>query len=159
MWLGMPEAEKASAPQVVIAFDFGLRRIGCAVGDTLTRRARPLRTLQRAHARELLDSEWQAITDLVHGVGARQIIIGQPYNADGSRHALSDLVEAFSTQIKQRLPLPVHGIDERYSSLEAEQELRQLHERGQRRGTIKKTDIDSMAAALILERWLATLPS
>lgn len=158
MWPDMPEPAHAGAPQVVIAFDFGLRRIGCAVGDTLTRRARPLRTFERPRTREWLEPEWQALAELVRTVDAKQIVIGQPYNVDGSRHALSDLVEAFSTQIQQRLPLPVHRIDERYSSLEAEQELRQLRERGQRRGEIKKTDIDSMAAALILERWLNTLP-
>jgi putative Holliday junction resolvase len=159
MWPGMPEAASASPAQVVIAFDFGLRRIGCAVGDTLTRRARPLDTLVRRDLNSLLQAEWQALLKLVRETGARQIVVGQPYNVDGSRHPLSDAVDAFVLEVTQRFALPVQRVDERYSSLEAEETLRQLREQGQRRGKIKKTDVDSMAAALILERWLANLPN
>ena len=155
----MPESLSTRTPQVILAFDFGLRRIGCAVGDTLTRRARPLRTLERRDPEQLLPVEWSALTTLVREVGATQIVVGQPYNIDGSRHALADALDAFVMQVNERCALPVHQVDERYSSLEAEETLRELRARGQRRGAIKKTDVDSMAAALILERWLAGAPA
>ncbi|MFZ9994224.1 MAG: Holliday junction resolvase RuvX [Steroidobacteraceae bacterium] len=155
----MPESLSTRTPQVVLAFDFGLRRIGCAVGDTLTRRARPLRTLERRDPTQLLPLEWSALTAIIREVGATQIVVGQPYNADGSRHALADALDAFVMQVGERCALPVHQVDERYSSLEAEETLRELRARGQRRGAIKKTDVDSMAAALILERWLAGAPA
>lgn len=154
----MPEA-RDRAPQVVLAIDFGLRRIGCAVGDTLTRQARPLRTLLRRDPEALHPDEWRVLADLIGQWTARQIVVGQPYNVDGSRHALSDAADAFAHELTQRFSLPVHRVDERYSSLEAEETLRHLREQGQRRGQIKKTDVDSMAAALILERWLTDLPS
>jgi putative Holliday junction resolvase len=159
MWPGMPEERELRAPQVIIALDFGLRRIGCAVGDTLTRRARPLRTLVRRDLQQLQQDEWQTLGSLIRESAADQIVIGQPYNVDGSRHALSDAADAFVHELIQRFALPVHRVDERYSSLEAEETLRRLRERGQRRGQIKKTDVDSMAATLILERWLTDWPS
>lgn len=151
----MPEPSSTRSPQVILALDFGLRRIGCAVGDTLTRRARPVYTLQRRDPQQLLADEWDTLTQLIRDVGATQIVIGRPYNVDGSRHTLTEALDAFLTQVGVRCALPVHQVDERYSSLEAEATLKDLRARGQRRGSIKKTDVDSMAAALILERWLA----
>lgn len=155
---GMPEAVPSDAPQIVIGFDFGSHRIGCAVGDTLTGCARPLQTLARRDTQRLLEADWQQITRLLHETSAQRIIIGQPYNVDGSRHRLSGAVDDFARQLAERYALPIHRVDERYSSLEAETELRRLRDNRQRRGTIKKEDVDSMAAALILERWLGAGP-
>ena len=159
MWPGMPEGGGIPTPQVVFALDFGLRRLGCAVGDTLTRRARPLQTLIRRDSEALQSDEWERLGRLVYDSAAKLIVLGQPYNVDGSRHALSEAVDAFAQELAQRFGLPVHRVDERYSSLEAEQTLRDLRATGQRRAQINKIDVDSLAAALILERWFADLPS
>ncbi|MEY3974202.1 MAG: Holliday junction resolvase RuvX, partial [Pseudomonadota bacterium] len=80
--------------------------------------------------------------------------VGCPYNVDGSAHGMTDAARAFARELQQRVPLPLHLEDERYSSLEATQALRERRESGRQRGRIERSQIDSAAAAVILERWL-----
>ena len=94
-------------------------------------------------ARELRDS------------GASRIVVGCPYNEDGSRGALATRAAQFAAELGRRHGLPVHLVDERYSSLEATAALRTMRADGTRRSRVGKPDIDSAAAAVILERWLA----
>ena len=145
----MPDA----TPEVVLAFDFGLRRIGVAIGDTLTGRARPLQAVQSNGS--LNDADWQSIDALLRQHGAHRIVVGCPYNVDGSAHALTVQARDFARSLGERSALPVHLVDERYSSLEAEQALRERRAAGTRRARIDREAIDSAAAAVILERWFA----
>lgn len=148
----MPEApSQSSRPQIVLAFDFGLKRLGMAAGDTLTRSARALRTLP-CNAGE---PDWTALLREVGAVGAHQLVVGCPYNVDDSDSAITGKARAFAAELRSRSGLPVHLVDERFSSLEAGDKLRDQRATGQRRTRIEKTDIDAMAAAIILERWLA----
>ncbi|MFZ9667368.1 MAG: Holliday junction resolvase RuvX [Steroidobacteraceae bacterium] len=140
-------------PEVVIGFDFGLRRIGLAVGDTLTGTARPLTALERKHV-DLSDTEWRALEVEVVKAGARQLVVGCPYNVDGTSGPMTGRAKAFAKALGERLKLPVHLVDERYSSLEAEAALRDRRSTHDRK-RYDRGAIDSAAATVVLERWLA----
>jgi putative Holliday junction resolvase len=154
----MPEPRPpaaASAPRIILALDYGLRRIGLAAGDTLTGSARPQRALTVATQGGPGAAELDAIGGVVRALAPSCLVVGCPYNVDGSPGALTTRAREFAAVLAQRFGLPVHLVDERYSSLEAVQELRTQRAGGGRRRRIEKTDVDSAAAAVILERWLA----
>ena len=137
-----------TGPQTVLAFDFGLKRIGIACGDTLTREAAP-RAAAVAH-RGVPD--WQAIAREVRALAPGVLVVGAPYNADGSEGTLLAAARRFAAELERRFALPVQLIDERYSSLEASEALKARRVSGER-GRIERADIDSAAAAVILGRW------
>ncbi len=84
----------------------------------------------------------------------RLLVVGAPYNADGSPGALAPAARRFATELGRRFGLPVNMVDERWSSLEASEALKAQRSSGERRKRVRKEDIDSAAAAVILERWL-----
>ncbi len=136
--------------EAVLAFDFGLRRIGIAAGDTLTATAAP----RPAAFTTRTGPDWQAITREVDALKPRRLIVGAPYNADGTPGALAPAARRFANELERRFKLPVSMIDERWSSLEAGAALKAQRAGGGRR-RIRREDLDSAAAAVILERWLA----
>ena len=154
----MPEPDAATpdttppGPQIILGFDFGLRRIGVAVGNTLTARAQPRPAIQRVGSS--LDPVLAAIGAEIAALRPARLVVGRPYNVDGSAHALERSAAVFAAALQQRFALPVHRVDERYSSLEAEAGLRARRADG-RGGRIARGAIDSSAAAVIVERWLA----
>ncbi len=81
------------------------------------------------------------------------LVVGAPYNADGSEGALHAAARRFAAELERRFALPVHLVDERYSSLEAGAELKARRASGARRRRVRREDIDSAAAAVILGRW------
>jgi putative Holliday junction resolvase len=135
--------------QTVLAFDFGLKRIGIAAGDTLTATAAP----RPAAAVHQQGPDWDAIAREVRMLGPKLLVVGAPYNADGSPGALTPVVRRFAAELEQRFGLPVSMVDERWSSLEASAALKARRASGERKRRVRKEDIDSMAAAVILERW------
>ena len=136
--------------EAVLAFDFGLKRIGIAAGDTLTATAapRPAALVTRA------GPDWPAIAREVDALKPRRLIVGAPYNVDGTPGALAPAARRFADELERRFKLPVSMVDERWSSLEAGAALKARRAGGGRR-RIRREDIDSAAAAVILERWLA----
>src|SRR5213080_4460517 len=136
--------------QTVLAFDFGLKRIGIACGDTLTRSAAP----RPAAAALRGNPDWQAIAREVRALTPGFLVVG-PYNVDGSEGDLSAAARRFAAELERRFALPVHLVDERFSSLEASAELTARRASGQRRRRVQRADIDSAAAAVILARWFA----
>jgi putative holliday junction resolvase len=134
----------------VIAFDFGLKRIGIAAGDTLTRTASPRPAITVGAG----GPDWNAIASVVHSLSPGLLVVGAPYNVDDSPGALTGAASAFAAELQRRFGLRVERVDERFSSLEAGAELKSQRARGQRR-RIRREHIDSAAAAVILERWLA----
>ncbi len=147
----MPEAGPRRPPQIVLAFDFGLRRIGVARGNTVSGTAAPLTTLLAQDG----EPDWMQLQRVVKEQGATQLVVGRPYNTDGTESALSAASDRFAAELTTRCQQPVARVDERYSSLEAEAQLRAARQSGTRRRTVDKSDIDSHAAAAILARWLA----
>jgi putative Holliday junction resolvase len=150
--------ERPSAPQAspvpvqtILAFDFGRKRIGLASGDTLTRTAGPRPAVGVGPA----GADWAAIEREVRGLQPHLFIVGAPYNADGSPGALATAASRFAAELERRFGLPVKRVDERFSSLQANERLKSQRASGERRRRIRRDDIDSAAAAVILERWLS----
>ena len=137
--------------QTVLAFDFGLKRIGLASGDTLTRHAAP----RPAVASRSAGPDWEAIGREVRALAPGLLIVGAPYNADGTEGRLSPAVRRFAAELQRRFALPVEMVDERFSSLEASAALKSRRASGGRRRRVTRQAIDSEAAAVILGRWFA----
>ena len=135
-------------PHTVLAFDFGLKRIGIASGDTLTRTAAPRAAVSVGGS----GPDWNAIAREVRALSPGLLLVGAPYNADGSESAMTTAARSFAAELERRFALPVQLVDERFSSLEAHQALKARRASG-RRGRIQRADIDSAAAAVILGRW------
>lgn len=132
-----------------LGFDFGTQRIGIAIGHTLTNTANPLTTLNARQG----SPDWPAITTLIEQWRPQVLILGMPQRLDGGEHALKPTIEKFQRQLEGRFNLPVHLVDERFSSAEAEGRLKSLRRQG-RGQKIRKQEIDQLAAAIIVESWL-----
>jgi len=134
--------------ETILAFDFGLRRIGVAVGQTVTRSASPVGIVSNSSN----GPDWQRIATIIKEWGADRLVVGMPFNVDGSPSQISIQVDAFMKGL-MRFSLPVEATDERYSSSEAQQMLVLKRKLGVR-GKIGKETLDAAAATLIAERWL-----
>ena len=143
--------ETGHSPHTVLAFDFGLKRIGIAAGDTLTATAAP----RPAASVTQSGPDWSAIERELNSLRPRVLVVGAPYNADGSPGSLAKAARRFADELEHRSGLPVQMVDERWSSLEASDALKARRASGERRRRVRREDIDSAAAAVILERWLA----
>jgi putative Holliday junction resolvase len=121
-----------------LAFDFGSKRVGVATGNTLTRSATPLRTVAvegepRFAAIAALIKEWQPDA----------LVVGVPFHPDGAPHDNTARARRFARQLHGRFQLPVHEVDERYSTTEA--------------ASGGARDLDAASAAIILNQFLSTL--
>jgi putative pre-16S rRNA nuclease len=139
----------SGAPRVVMAFDFGYRRIGVACGDTVSRTAAPLDAVPVGVG----GLRWELIHALVREWQPAQIVVGLPYNVDGSDSTMTGAAREFAAELERRCRLQVALVDERYSSREAEARLKTARESGLRRRRVAKADVDAAAACVILERW------
>ena len=147
----MPESATHPNVHAVIAFDFGLKRIGLAAGDTLTATAGP----RPAIAVLPSGPDWTSIERELRALHPRILVVGAPYNADGTPGAMAPAARRFASELEQRFGLQVFMVDEHGSSLEANEALKARRASGERRRRIRREDIDSAAAAVILERWFA----
>ena len=133
----------------ILAFDFGLRRIGVAVGQDVTGSASPLGIV--ANRESGVDHD--RIAALIDEWRPTGLVVGMPAHADGSPTELKEPVEAFITEL-ERYGLPVDTVDERHTSVEAQRVLKDARASGSR-GRISKASIDAAAAVFIAERYLA----
>ena len=136
---------------LVLAFDFGKRRIGVASGDNVSRTASPLGGVASGPR----GPQWNEIETLLRDWQPAFLVVGLPYNADGSEGPAAAAARGFAAELAERYALPVKLVDERYSSLEAEERLRGARESGARRRRVTKVDVDAAAACVILERWFS----
>ncbi len=139
-----------SAPRTILAFDFGLRRIGVAIGQDITGSASPLGTVINRDK----GVDHGAIAALIKEWRPTGIVVGMPSHADGTPSTMQEPIEAFIQDL-QRYGLAVDTVDERYTSIEAEQVLKKARAAGSRR-RISKEMIDSAAAVFIAERYLSS---
>jgi putative Holliday junction resolvase len=142
----MPESSRA---KVVLAFDFGLRRIGVACGDSISRSASALETVPAT----LNGPRWDLIASMLKDWQPDLAVVGLPYNVDGSDSEQTVAARNFAAELARRFGVEVVMVDERYSSLEAEARLQAARESGLRRRRVAKSDVDAAAACVILERW------
>jgi putative Holliday junction resolvase len=138
-----------NVPETVLAFDFGLRRIGVAVGQSVTGSASPLGIV----ANGVPGPDFNSIAALVAEWRPTRLVVGLPFHADGTDSEMLRQVRDFVGELG-RFGLPVATVDERYSSVEAERLLKDARASGNR-GRIRKSDIDTAAAVCIAERYLS----
>ena len=119
--------------RTVLAFDFGLKRIGIAVGEPELGTAHPLPAVSRFEEIRPLIAQWQPAT----------LVVGLPTSVQGEPHAMTRQAEDFARRLERRFKLPVARVDERFSSVEAQSRLR----------GIKRKNVDSVAAQLLLEQY------
>ena len=129
----------STAQRSFLAFDFGTVRVGVACGNSLTRTAEPLGTIS-ATGTPRFDSiaryiaEWQPDA----------LVVGVPFHPDGATHQNTERARRFARQLNGRFGLPVHQVDERYTTTEAH--------------AMRAADVDAASAAIILEQHLRSLP-
>jgi putative holliday junction resolvase len=126
---------------IVLAFDYGEKRIGVAIGNTITRSTRPLSTLRH----KTVDERFAKIQVLLSEWEPEQLVVGIPSHPDGTAHEMTQRCARFAQQLQGRFGKPVALVDERYTSAIAQQEGAQ--------------DVDASAAALILDSYFQSLPS
>jgi len=136
-----------------LGFDFGLRRIGIAAGQSITGSASPVTTVSARDGAP----DWQAVDAVVREWGPDALVVGVPVLMDGSEQDLTRRARRFARSLGQRYGLAIHEADERLSSASATGLIADARERGQRART-RKGDVDRIAATLILERWLTHAP-
>ncbi|MDQ8024002.1 MAG: Holliday junction resolvase RuvX [Moraxellaceae bacterium] len=134
----------------LLGFDFGTARIGIAVGELETRLAQPLETVQG----EANDLRFAAIARLIEEWKPVAMVVGLPTSLDGEEHDMSARCRRFANQLNGRYRLPVHLFDERLSSAEADEMLRELKHDWRAR----KQNLDALAAQRILQNFLDSLP-
>ena len=142
----MPER---SSPETIVAFDFGLRRIGVAVGQDITASASPLGVVNNSEK----GPDFERIAALIEEWHPNRLVVGMPLHIDGSPGDLEPVIGAFVESL-ERFELPIDRVDESHTSQEAEQVLVRARQAGSH-GRIKKEEIDSAAAVLIAERYLS----
>jgi putative Holliday junction resolvase len=130
----------------VLAFDFGTRKVGVAMGNTLLRKAHPLTTI----AGEATAARFAAIGALIAEWKPRLLVVGRPLHADGTEHEMTARAERFARALEGRFGLPVARVDERFTTRSAEAALREAGVRGAARDKAR----DAVAAQLILQSWL-----
>ena len=126
--------------QTVMGFDYGERRIGVAVGQTVTRTAQALITLRVQNGQ----IDWPAIAELIATWRPSQLVLGLPGNNDGQIHPNAAPIARFARRLAGRFQLPVAFVDERLSSYAAAED-----------PAARRLGLDAVAARLILETWLA----
>ncbi|WOB07427.1 Holliday junction resolvase RuvX [Piscinibacter gummiphilus] len=128
-----------TSPSTFLAFDFGTKRVGVASGNTITRTATPLKTVAAEG-----DARFAALGALISEWKPDALVVGVPYYPDGAAHDNTARAQRFARQLHGRFRLPVHEVDERYTTTEA-------HAAG-------ASDVDAASAAIILEQFLKALP-
>lgn len=124
------------AAQTFLAFDYGVKRTGVATGNTVTRTAQPLTTI---HAKG--DGRFPAIDRLIREWAPQALVVGVPFHPDGAEHENTRRARRFLHQLRGRFGLPVHEVDERYSTVEVL--------------ACGARDADAAAAALLLEQYFS----
>jgi putative Holliday junction resolvase len=142
-----PKSAQATADHAtVLAFDFGTRKIGVAVGNTVVRVAHPLTTVEG----EANAARFAAIDALVAEWAPGALVVGRPLDGDGSEHDMTARAERFARQLEARYGLPVARVDERWTTRAAATVLGEAGVRGRAR----EAALDEVAAQLILQAWL-----
>ena len=127
--------EPVSKVRSFLAFDFGTLRVGVASGNTVTRAARPLRTIAASGA-----ARFDAVGRLIAEWQPDALVVGVPFHPDGAAHENTERAKRFARQLHGRFHIPVHEVDERYSTTEA-------HAGG-------AADLDAASAVIILEQFM-----
>ena len=139
MSVGSASTPIAAHQQSFLGFDFGSKRTGVAAGNRLTRTAQALTSVKAEG-----DARFAPIAALIKEWQPDALVVGVPRHPDGNAHAMTERAQRFARQLEGRFNLPVHEVDERYSSVEAASQGAQ--------------DLDAESARIILEQFLRGIP-
>ncbi len=151
----MPKNRIQDNIKTVLGFDFGTKKIGIAVGQSITQTVTPLITLPSKNQKP----DWEAIEKQIKEWQPNMLVVGLPVHLDGEEQPMTLAANKFGNQLNGRFQLPVEFMDERLSSYEAEERLREINAQAKNNGKKqtnkrqKVMDIDKIAAQLIVESW------
>jgi len=137
--------QESALPKVVMGFDFGTKKIGVAIGQTVTKSARALATIP---AKEGIPN-WQILDSLIKKWRPNAFVVGIPLNMDGTPQAVSAKAQAFAELLRSRYQLHVYEMDERLTTKAAKEQL--FNEGGFK--ALQDGQVDRVAAQLILQNW------
>jgi putative Holliday junction resolvase len=140
-------AKMKHKPATLLGFDFGMKSIGVAVGQTITKSAKPLTTLKAKNGMP----NWSLLAQLIGEWRPDALVVGIPYNMNGTDQPITQAAKEFAQNLQRRFSLPIHLVDERLTTVEARARL--FGEKGYR--GMQKAAVDAKAAQLILESWMA----
>jgi putative Holliday junction resolvase len=129
-------------PITVMAFDYGVRRVGVAVGNSVAQAGQALKTIAAPN----VDGLFREIQILINEWQPQQLVVGRPVHPDGVEHEMTAKATRFGNQLRGRLNLPVDWVDERYTSAILDGDLKM------------RDNLDAHSAALILEQYFAERP-
>lgn len=135
-------------PNIILGFDFGMKYLGIAVGQKISKTASPLSSLKMKNG----SPDWEQITTLIAKWQPGELIVGLPLNMDGTSQPIAEAAKSFTDDVAQRYQLPTYLVDERLSTWEAKNRLNIRKD-----VTLKKREIDkvnSFAAMILIEQWL-----
>lgn len=154
---------------IVLGFDFGMKHIGVAVGQSLTKSATPLGTIAAQDG----IPDWKEVEQYILEWRPQEIVVGIPLNMDGTEQPMTQAAKRFAKRLEERFPLPVRPVDERLSSWEAKTRLQEnaanpktkgklQTQKSLQKGMQKKSklhkkylvDLNASAAAILVEQWL-----
>jgi putative Holliday junction resolvase len=150
MSVDMPEAQALRG--TLMGFDFGRRRIGVAVGQTLTGTATALATVSHAEV-----PDWQTIGELIREWRPAALVVGLPLDGEGNETEMSAEARHFGAQLAERYGKAVYYTDERLTSIAAGEQFAQARADGRARRSDARR-LDARAAQIILENWLQSRP-
>ena len=145
----MPEKARRTAAGTILSFDFGLQRVGVAVGETELGTAHPLPPLAAATQ----PGRFTAIERLVKEWQPARFVVGRPLGEGGAPQEMTRRAERFARQLNGRFRLPVELVVERYSSVEVESRVRAAYGRRRAAELARGKALDSQAAQLVLEQY------
>ena len=135
-------ASQVNNYKIAMAFDFGLKRIGLAVGQTLTKTAQPVHIFKADDG----VPNWDTVSKYVNQWAPDVLVVGLPLNMDGTESEMSLLAKNFADKLRKRIVLPVKTFDERLSTFDAKDEAAEEYAK-------PNMYVDAIAAKLILESW------
>lgn len=142
----MPDPLNIDEIKTILGFDFGLKKIGVAVGQMVTKSASPLTLLKAQDGAP----RWDEVHELIDEWAPQLLIVGYPLHMDGTEQAVSKAAKRFGNRLTGRFNIPVEWVDERLSSYEAELVLSDLNNVAES----DKLNIDTVSAKLIIEQWI-----
>lgn len=131
--------------RIVIGFDFGMKRIGIAVGQTVTQKARPLETIPAKNG----EPNWAQLSKIIKKWHPDILIVGMPLNMDGSDQSISRHTRRFAQSLKEKFQIPIFEMDERLTTKSARENL--FNKGGYK--ALQDGQVDQLAAQLILQNW------
>lgn len=137
--------------EIILGFDFGMKYIGVATGQSITQTATPVTTIRATDG----IPDWAEIAKLIQTWQPTRLIVGSPLNMDGSTQLLTLCAHKFARRLENKFRLPVHLVDERLSTWEAKQ---RLSSSTKNLSSSQLTQINAESAAIIVEQWLNTNP-